>query len=49
LSKGGIDGFCRGAGTTILLSARVLQKSLERVSLVYRNDDGVHAKTLSCV
>lgn len=45
LSKGGIDGSCRGAGTTILSSARVPQKSLERVSLVYRNDDGVHAVT----
>ncbi len=46
LSEGGIDGYCRGAGTTILFSAWVLRKTVERVSLVYRNDDGVHTKTV---
>ena len=46
LSEGGIDGSCRGARTTILLSAWVLRKTVERVSLVYRNDDGVHARTV---
>ena len=45
LNEGGIDGCCRGARTTILLSAWVLRKTVERVSLVYRNDDGVHAVT----
>ena len=49
LSEGGIDGSCRGARTTILFSAWVLRKNLERVSLVYRNDDGVDARTLSRV
>ena len=49
LSEGGIDGYCRGAGTTILFSAWVLRKTVERVSLVYRNDDGVNAVTLLLV
>ncbi len=49
LSKGRVDGSCRGVRTSILLNAWVLGKTVERVSLVYRNDDGVNAVTLLLV
>ena len=46
----GIDGSCRALARTIPFSAWALQRNTEaRVSLVYRNDDGVNASTGSTV
>ena len=47
--KWGPTAFAAALITTIPSSAWCSGKALERVSLVYRNDNGINARILSCV